>query len=122
MTLQNLLATLVLSTGVLFLVIAAIGFVRLPDVFSRLHVTGVIDTLGAPLVMLGAAIHLGPTLAAGKLVLGIAFIAITSPLLGHLLARAALEASHEPLQVEDRGPLDGWYDRRRAKVPAGDPS
>lgn len=92
MTIQDVLATVLLAAGVFFLVVAAIGFVRLPDVFSRLHVVGVIDTLGAPLVLLGAAVHVGPELTAGKLVLGIAFMAVTSPLVGHLLARAALAA------------------------------
>jgi multicomponent Na+:H+ antiporter subunit G len=95
-TIQDVLATALLAAGVFFLVVAAIGFVRLPDVYSRLHVAGVIDTLGAPLVLLGAAVHVGPELTAGKLVLGIAFMSVTSPLVGHLLARAALEAGHEP--------------------------
>jgi len=119
MMIQNLVAALFLITGVVFLGIAAIGFIRLPDVFSRLHVTGVIDTLGAPLVMLGAAIYLGPQLAAGKLLLGIVFISITSPLLGHLLARAALEAEHEPTGMEDLEPLQEWNQRRRARERGG---
>jgi multicomponent Na+:H+ antiporter subunit G len=98
---QQVLATVVLATGVFFLMVAAIGFIRLPDIFCRLHVTGVIDTLGAPLILLGAAIYLGPQLASAKLVLGIVFIAVTSPLLGHLLARAAIEAGHKPGLIEE---------------------
>jgi multicomponent Na+:H+ antiporter subunit G len=109
---QNALATLVLATGVFFLLVAAIGFIRLPDVFCRLHVTGVIDTLGAPLILLGAAIHLGPQLAAAKLVIGIVFIAVTSPLVGHLLARAALEAGHKPGMIEESAAVRA----RRAKA------
>jgi multicomponent Na+:H+ antiporter subunit G len=100
-TIQALATTLLLAAGVFFLGVAAIGFRRLPDVFCRLHVMGVIDTLGAPLILLGAAVHLGPQLAAGKLVLGLVFIAITSPVVGHLLARAALEAGHQPGVIEN---------------------
>lgn len=114
MSAQSLVAAIVVATGVFFLVVAAVGFVRLPDVFSRLHVTGVIDTLGAPLVLLGAAIELGPGLAAGKLVLGLVFISLTSPLLGHLLARAALEAGHEPQLIEDPEPLREHLARKQA--------
>jgi multicomponent Na+:H+ antiporter subunit B len=114
MSVQNVLAAVVIATGIFFLLVAAIGFIRLPDLFSRLHVTGVIDTLGAPLVLLGAAIYLGPQLAAGKLVLGIVFISITSPLLGHLLGRAALEAGYEPGQIEDREPLVRRFGKRYA--------
>lgn len=98
------LSVLVLLAGLFFLVVGAIGFVRLPDVFSRLHVTGVVDTLGAPLVMLGAALYLGPQLVSLKLVLATVVLAVTSPLVGHLVARAALEAGLAPEQL--RPPRD----------------
>jgi multicomponent Na+:H+ antiporter subunit G len=101
MSALELVSALVLGTGVFFVAIGAIGFIRLPDVFCRLHVTGVVDTLGAPMIMLGVAIHLGAQLVSIKLLMGIAFLAITSPLLGHLLARAALEAGHKPQQLEE---------------------
>jgi multicomponent Na+:H+ antiporter subunit G len=83
--------------------VAAVGFVRLPDIFCRLHVTGIIDTLGAPLLLLGAALALGPTLAAGKLLLGLVFLFVTSPLVGHLLSRAALESRRATLLTEQAG-------------------
>jgi multicomponent Na+:H+ antiporter subunit G len=102
--------------GVFFLTVAAIGFARLPDVFSRLHVTGVIDTLGAPLVLLGTAVFLGPTLVSLKLVMAIAFLVISSPLVGHLLARAALEAGHQPGVIEE-GSEHRWGERRRSDGP-----
>jgi multicomponent Na+:H+ antiporter subunit G len=98
---QSVVTMLVLAMGVFFVAVAAIGFRRLPDVFCRIHVMGVIDTLGAPLILLSAAIHVGPQLAAGKLVLGLAFIAITSPVVAHLLARAAMEAGHQPGVIQN---------------------
>ncbi len=105
MSAPELLSALVLGIGVFFVAIGAIGFIRLPDVFCRLHVTGVVDTLGAPMIMLGTAIYLGAQLVSLKLLLGIGFLVITSPLLGHLLARAALEAGHKPQRLdEDTGP------------------
>lgn len=119
MTAQDVVATGVLSAGAFFLVVAVIGFVRLPDVFSRLHVTGVIDTLGAPLILLGSAIHLGPELVSGKLVLGIVFLSLTSPLVGHLLARAAVEAGHLPRGIE--APSGPREDVGGAPPPEGTP-
>jgi multicomponent Na+:H+ antiporter subunit G len=97
---QQVIAIVLGLTGVFFLTIGAIGFVRLPDVFCRLHVTGVLDTLGAPLILLGTAVYVGPGLVALKLLLATVFIAVTSPLVGHLLARAALESGHEPGVIE----------------------
>lgn len=90
MTPHEWLVAVVLGVGLFFVAIGALGFVRLPDVFCRLHVTGVVDTLGAPMIMLGAAIYLGAQLVAIKLLLGILFLVVTSPLLGHLRWRGRL--------------------------------
>jgi multicomponent Na+:H+ antiporter subunit G len=98
---QEVVATAVLTIGIFFVAVGALGFIRLPDVFCRLHVTGVVDTLGAPMIMAGSAIYLGAQLVSVKLLLGIVFLAITSPLVGHLLARAALEAGHRPSHLEE---------------------
>lgn len=97
---QEVVASVFVVAGLFFLVVAAIGFVRLPDVFCRLHVTGVIDTLGAPLVLLGAAIFVGVNLVAAKLIIGIVFLTVTSPLVGHLLARAAVQSDHDRDRAE----------------------
>jgi multicomponent Na+:H+ antiporter subunit G len=114
---HDIIAVVLVGAGVFFVLVGALGFMRLPDVFCRLHVTGVLDTLGAPLVMLGAAVHLGVSLVALKLVLGIVFLALTSPLVGHLLARAALEAGHEPGVIDDPERLaSGLAKRRRARL------
>lgn len=100
-TVVDAIALGLIVAGLFFLLVGAIGFVRLPDVFCRLHVTGVLDTLGAPLVMLGAAVYIGAQLVSLKLLLATLFLSVSSPLVGHLLARAALEAGHEPGVIED---------------------
>jgi multicomponent Na+:H+ antiporter subunit G len=97
----DVIVLVLMACGIFFMVVGAVGFIRLPDVFCRLHVTGVLDTLGAPLIMLAAAVHLGLQLTSLKLVLATVFLAVTSPLVGHLLARAALEAGHRPGVIED---------------------
>jgi multicomponent Na+:H+ antiporter subunit G len=102
MTVQEVVAAFFVVTGSFFLIVATIGFARLPDVFCRLHVTGVIDTMGAPLVLFGTAVFLGAQLVSLKLLLAIAFLVASSPLVGHLLARAALEAGHQPGVIEER--------------------
>lgn len=107
MTTAELLTGVFLATGVFFVLVSAIGFARLPDVFSRLHVTGVMDTMGVPLIMVGAAIHLGPQLVAAKLMVAVLFLSITSPLAAHLLARAALEAGHQPGVIDESVRFEG---------------
>ena len=100
MTVLNVLATVSIAIGIFFLLIGALGILRLPDLFSRLHVTGVLDTLAVPMILVGVALHLGLRLVSMKLILATIFLAVTSPLVGHLLARAALEAGETPEREE----------------------
>lgn len=114
--LQDAAVLTLLGAGVFFLIVGAIGFARLPDVFCRMHVTGVLDTLGAPLIMFATAVHLGFTLLSLKLILATLFLILTSPLVGHLLARAALEAGHEPGMIEDSAEFQSAWSTRRTDV------
>lgn len=93
------------AAGLFFQVVAALGLLRFPDVYCRMHVVGVSDTLGSPLVLLGvaAAVLLGESgppylrvLGAVKAILIISLLYFTAPLVSHLLSRAALEAGHRP--------------------------
>lgn len=101
MTPVDLLSAALIGVGVFFVAIGAVGFLRLPDIFCRLHVTGVVDTMGAPMILLGTAIHLGAQLVSLKVLMAIGLLVITSPLLGHLLARAALESGYRPARLDD---------------------
>ncbi|CAN5734404.1 hypothetical protein BH23GEM9_BH23GEM9_20730 [soil metagenome] len=113
----NGIVLLLLGSGIFFLIVGAIGFIRLPDVFCRLHVTGVLDTLGAPLILLATAVHLGFDLDSLKLVLATIFLVVTSPLVGHLLARAALEAGHKPGVIEESAEFMAVADGMKKRDP-----
>jgi multicomponent Na+:H+ antiporter subunit G len=101
------IALALMILGLFFLLIASIGFVRFPDIYCRLHITGVIDTLGVPLMLLGVAVYQGADLTSGKLILALVFLYMTSPLVAHLLARSALLAGREP------APGTRWTPQRR---------
>ncbi|MBF2760075.1 MAG: monovalent cation/H(+) antiporter subunit G [Ectothiorhodospiraceae bacterium AqS1] len=93
----DLLASLCLLTGTAFLLIGAIGLVRLPDFFTRIHATGVIDTLGTGLVLIGLMLVNGWSQPLIKLVLIMAFMLVTGPTATHSLARTALHGRLDPL-------------------------
>ena len=96
-TIIELAAGACLLGGAAFLVIGAIGLVRLPDFFTRIHATGVIDTMGAGLALVGLVILAGWTLPAVKLVLILCFMLLTGPTATHALAKAALHGRLDPL-------------------------
>ena len=54
--------------GVFFILTGSIGLIRLPDVFSRIHAAGMIDTAGASFIILGMILQSGFSLITAKLV------------------------------------------------------
>jgi len=61
------LASVFIFLGLVFLLIAAIGMVRLPDVYTRSHAVGLTDTWGAFFMLLGLALYQGFSLNAVKI-------------------------------------------------------
>ena len=101
-----------LALGSAMLLIGGIGLVRLPEVFSRMHAAGIIDTLGAGAILAGLMIEAGLTLVTVKLALIVIFILFTSPTATHALARAALHGGVQlpldrPGAPEDESPGPG---------------
>jgi multicomponent Na+:H+ antiporter subunit G len=88
-SLLEILGGAMIVAGTLIVLIGALGLLRLPDVFARLHGAGMTDTLASALILLGLMIYAGPTLTAAKLALIGLFLFFTSPTATHALANAA---------------------------------
>lgn len=84
---------ILVGLGCFLMLVAALGLVRFPDFYSRMHPAGKGDTLGQGLVLAGlivAAIGTGENWVVWmKLVLIIVFIFVANPTATHALARAA---------------------------------
>lgn len=103
---MSVLATLGFALAVLGSVIALIGtlgILRLPDLFTRLHAAGVVDTLGALLVLGGLSLAAGVSTEAARMLLILAFLWLTSPTASHALAKSALADGNEPLVLPPDG-------------------
>ncbi|MEW5727427.1 MAG: monovalent cation/H(+) antiporter subunit G [Pseudomonadota bacterium] len=92
----DLAAWAAIGAGSVFILVGTLGLLRLPDVFTRLHGAGMTDTLGAGLLVAGMLMQTTDWLVAAKLVLILVFLAFTSPMTSHALARAALHAGLQP--------------------------
>ncbi|MCB1887205.1 MAG: monovalent cation/H(+) antiporter subunit G [Rhodocyclaceae bacterium] len=99
----DILTWILVSLGGVFCVIGAVGMLRMPDFFTRMHAASVIDTLGAGLIILGLILQSGFSLASVKLVILGLLIFFTSPTASHSLASAALERGVKPVLAEDEG-------------------
>jgi len=96
MIIPDLLSWICLITGSFFCIVGGIGLVRLPDFYSRMHGSGITDTLGAGLVLVGLMIQGGLTLVTVKLIMILVLLLLTSPTATHAIAKAAFTAGVEP--------------------------
>ena len=100
-TVVEILSWILLLGGAVFLLIGAIGVLRFPDFYTRLHAVSVCDTLGAGLVLIGLMLQGGLSLVTVKLLLIFYFMMFSGPTAVHALAQAALRSKLKPL-VDDR--------------------
>jgi multicomponent Na+:H+ antiporter subunit G len=86
--------------GLFFHVVAALGVVRLPDFYARLHAVSKAETLGVVLTVSALVLAAGPSLLAAKLILVAVFLFLANPTSTHAIARAALRTGLKPWRRE----------------------
>jgi multicomponent Na+:H+ antiporter subunit G len=97
---QYIAAGLILL-GALFSVLAAVGLLRLPDVYTRLHAASKAGVVGAGLIFLAVAFASGDISIIVRSVFGVLFLLLTTPVSAHLLAKAAYSADIRPTEIPD---------------------
>ncbi len=95
MILRVLAAGLAIAAA-FFGALAALGLLRLPDVYTRTHAAGKAETLTAFLGLSAAAVALGFDVALLKLLFLLVFLFMTSPTAAHAIARAAMDQGIVP--------------------------
>ena len=100
-TVLDVLSWIFLLGGAIFLLVGAIGALRFPDFYTRLHAVSVCDTMGAGLVLVGLMLQGGLSLVTVKLLLIFYFMIFTGPTAVHALAEAAMQSKLKPL-VDER--------------------
>ncbi len=85
----DVLAGFFLVAGATLALVAAIGLVRFPDVFSRMHAATKPQTLGIICILIGLALRLQTVTAVTTIIVIIAFQLLTAPVASHMVGRAA---------------------------------
>lgn len=88
--LVDILSGISLLIGAVFCLIGAIGLLRMPDFYTRVHAASVTETLGVAFILIGLMLQAGFTLITVKLLLIGILIFFASPTASHALTRAAL--------------------------------
>lgn len=85
----DLLAAALVLVGGAFVLLAGVGVVRMPDLFTRMQAATKGATLGAGCLLSAVAVHFRDLDVSARAVLVIAFVFLTAPVAAHLIARAA---------------------------------
>lgn len=98
---REILSWCLLIPGALLCLIGALGILRFPDLYARMHAAGVIDSLGAALILIGLMLEPAHWTVTVKLVSMIFFLYVTSSTATHALAHAAWSSGLDPVVGED---------------------
>ncbi|MFO7643431.1 MAG: monovalent cation/H(+) antiporter subunit G [Desulfosarcina sp.] len=103
------LTGVLMVTGSIFCLVAALGIVRLPDPLTRMHAATKAGTLGAGLLIIAEALfyrQLGISLRAATIT---ALLLLTAPVAAHLIARASYRSG---VALSERTWIDELKDRQ----------
>ncbi len=98
MSVAEIVAAAFLLSGVLLAVVAGVGLIRFPDLFSRMHAATKPATLGLLLVVIGGVIIMPDRSHDAKLLLVAAFQFLTAPVASHMIGRAGYRAGTGDLE------------------------
>ncbi|MCK4861126.1 MAG: monovalent cation/H(+) antiporter subunit G [Rhodobacteraceae bacterium] len=87
-------------SGSFFVIIGAVGTLRFPDFWARLHAVSITDSAGVILLFAGMCMQAGLTLITVKLIIIGVFLFITGPTATHAVANAALVSGLRPKEAE----------------------
>jgi len=86
---MEITAGIFLIAGSLFILLSAIGILRMPDLFTRMSATTKASTLGVGFVLIGTAFYWGELGIAARVLVIILFLMLTAPVAAHIIGRAA---------------------------------
>jgi len=86
---MEILAGLSVLIGAFFVFVAAVGIIRMPDVYVRMHAATKTGTLGSGLMLVGVALQSGEADVVTRALAAVLFLIATAPVAAHLLGRAA---------------------------------
>lgn len=99
-TVLDIISWALILSGAFFVVIGAVGTLRFPDFWSRLHAASITDSAGIILMFAGMCVQAGFTLVTVKLIIIGVFLFITGPTSTHAIANAALVSGLRPKEAK----------------------
>jgi len=115
----DLIIAILSTIGVMAILVAAIGILRMPDFYLRLSVTVKAATLGSGLLLFSLAIFF-PQVSVTTKALAIGFfLLLTAPVAAHMIGRAAYVIGTTLWKGTIRDDLEGMYDKENHRLKSG---
>ena len=99
-------------SGTMFVLLAAVGLLRMPDTYLRISVTTKAATLGIGLLLMAAVVYFNETSITTKVLAIILFILLTAPISGHLIGRTSYFSGVRLWKNSVMDDLGGMYQKK----------
>lgn len=86
---NNLIVTVFVIAGAFFSLLAAIGVIRFPDVYTRMHAATKAPAFGVLLLLIGAAFFFADFYSTAISLMIVVFIFLTAPVASHVISSVA---------------------------------
>lgn len=86
---SELITAFFLLVGAAFMFIAALGILRFPDLYTRMHSASKASSLGVGCLLIGVGVAYPTAMVIAKCMLVLLFVFLTVPVAAHMIGRAA---------------------------------
>jgi len=113
---NDAVAAVLLFIGASFLLLAGVGLLRMPDVFSRMQAATKASTLGVACIMVAVAVHFNDLGITMRALAASVFFLLTAPVTAHLVGRASYFLGVPLWEGTVLDELRGHYDLRTHRL------
>ena len=117
---SEVIVSVLLVSGGLFMLLASVGVLRMPDVYMRISTATKAATLGAGCTLLAAAVHFGTISISSRALTILVFIFLTAPVAAHVMGRAAYIIGVPLWEGTVMNDLQGQYDAKTGELASRD--
>jgi multicomponent Na+:H+ antiporter subunit G len=108
--LREAATAILLLAGAGFMLLSAIGILRMPDLYTRMSATSKAASLGSGLMLVGVAVHFQSVAVTTRAIAAIVFVFLTVPVAAHVIGRAAYQFGVPLWRNTQRDDLHGKHD------------
>lgn len=110
---KDILSAVLMLLGSLFMLISAIGMIRLPDFYTRNSASTKSVMLGVLLILMGVGVHYNDTMIFVEIFAILFFIFLIAPLAAHIVSRAAVLIDVKFWEKTDLEELDQYKEEQK---------